>query len=125
MKSNLKRVIIEELLRAMAILYFTMMGWAYLGSRGFLTASGYSFVAVALGIPFLSFWIFLGGRLKTGRELKVRSWRGWTAMALVLAVVSFAFYNAKYGVAGGLGLAFVTILIVLVFRYLLQRRGQI
>ena len=125
MKSNLKRVIIEELLRAMAILYFTMMGWAYLGSRGFLPASGYSFAAVALGIPFLSFWIFLGIRLKAGWELKLRSWRGWTAMALVLAVVSFAFYKAKYGVAGGLGFASVTILVVLALRYLLQRWGQI
>lgn len=125
MKSNLKRVLIEELLRAMAILYFTMMGWAYLGSRGFLTASGYSFVAVALGIPFLSFWIFLGIRLKTGWELKVKSWRGWIVMTLLLAVVGFALYNAKYGVAGGLGFASATILIALALRYLLQRWGQI
>jgi len=125
MKSNLKRVIVEELLRAMAILYFTMMGWAYLASRGFVPASGYSFAAVALGIPFLSFWIFLGIRVKVGRELKVRSWRGWIAMALVLAVVSFAFYKVRYGVASGLGFAFCMILIVLAFRYLLQRWGQI
>jgi len=109
----------------MAILYFTMMGCAYLVNRGFLPASGYSFAAVALGIPFVSFWIFLGIRLKAGQELKLRSWRWWIAMALVLAVVGFAFYNARYGVAGGLGLAFVTILVVVVFRYLLQRWGQI
>jgi len=125
MNSNLKQVIIGELLRAMAILYFTMMGWAYLGSRGFLPASGYSFAAVALGIPFLSFWIFLGIRLKTGWELKVRSWRGWIAMALLLAAVGFALCNAKYGVAGGLCFASITVLIALALRYLLQRWGQI
>jgi len=125
MKSNLKRVIIEECLRAMAVFYFTMMGWAYLASRGLLPASGYSFAAVALGIPFLSFWILLGIRLKAGRELKLRSWRGWTAMALVLAVVSFALYRAKYGVAGGLGFASVMVLVVLALRYLLQRWDQI
>lgn len=125
MKSNLKRGIIEELLRAMAVFYFTMMGWAYLASRGLLPASGYSFAAVALGIPLLSFWILLEIRLKAGRELKLRSWRGWIAMALLLAVVSFAFYNARYGVAGGLGLASVMILIILALRYFLQRWGQI
>jgi hypothetical protein len=125
MKGNLKRVIIEELLRVMAILYFTMMGWAYLASRGFLPASGYSFAAVALGIPFLSFWIILSIRLRTGWELKLRGWRGWITMALVLAVVSFAFYNAKYGVAGSLGFASVMVLIVLALRYLLQKWGQI
>jgi len=90
-----------------------------------LPTSGYSFRAVALGIPFHSFWIFLGIRLKAGWELKLRSWRGWIAMALLLAVVTFGLYNAKYGVAGGLGFASVTILIALALRYLLQRWGQI
>ncbi len=40
-------------------------------------------------------------------------------MALVWAVVSFAFYNEKYGVAGNLGFASVTILVVLAPGYLL------
>lgn len=77
----MRRIVVEEALRATAIVYFAMMGWAYLSVNHFLPASGWSFAALVLGIPLIFFSIMVAIRRKTGRELKLRGW----ALVAVLA----------------------------------------
>jgi len=70
----MRRIVVEEALRAAAVLSVAIMCWAYLTVNHFLPASGWSFAAVVLGIPLIFFSIMVAIRRKTGRELKLRGW---------------------------------------------------
>ncbi len=70
----MRRIVIQEALRAMAITYLSMMGWAYLCHYHLLPASGWTFVAVVLGIPLACFLVMVWIRRRTGWELRLRGW---------------------------------------------------
>ena len=77
----MRRIVVEEALRATAVIPLAIMGWAYLSVNHFLPASGWSFAALVLGMPLIFFSIMVAIRRKTGRELKLRGW----ALVAILA----------------------------------------
>ena len=87
-------ILLEETIRAMAVfgvLAFGVVPLAYrLGMQGGAALLG------ALGIAFLGFVLFVPLRLKTGREFKVASRRGWIGLGVagigIMILVNLAGY---------------------------------
>lgn len=89
----MRQIVIQEALRAMAITWFSMMGWAYLCRYHLLPASGWTLVAVVLGIPLACFLVMVWIRRRTGWELRLRGWAlvaflagSWILFMLVRAI---------------------------------------
>lgn len=78
-RSNAATILLEETIRAVAVfgvLAFGVVPLAYrLGMQGGAALLG------ALGVAFMGFVLLVPLRLKTGRQLKVRSRRGWIVSA--------------------------------------------
>ena len=96
--SKATTILMEETIRAMAVfgvLAFGVVPLAYrLGMQGGAALLG------ALGIAFGGCVLFVLLRLKTGRELKVRSRRGWIASAAVGVGIVILVDLASYLVVG-------------------------
>ena len=96
--SKATTILLEETIRAMAVFGVFAFGVVPLAYR--LGMQGGAALLGALGMAFLGFALFVPLRLKTGRELKVRSRRGWIASAAVGVGIVVLVDLASYLVVG-------------------------
>ena len=99
MKGNkLATILLEETLRAMAVFGVLLFGVFPLAYR--LGMEGSAALLGALGIAFLGFVLFVPLRLKTGREFKVASRRGWITLGVVGVGIMILLNLASYSMVG-------------------------
>lgn len=86
MDKKLGRLLIEELIRAMAILGILMYGAVPIAHHGIGIRADIALLG-ALGLSAVSFPVMVLLRLRTGREYKITSRRGWIAAGVVNVVL--------------------------------------
>lgn len=89
MDKRLSRLLIEELIRAMAISGILMYGAVPIAHHGIGIRADIALLG-ALGLSAVSFPVMVLLRLRTGREYKITSRRGWIAAGVVNVVVLLA-----------------------------------
>jgi len=95
MKGNkATRILLEETIRAMAVFGVFAFGVVPLAYR--LGVQGGAALLGALGIAFFGFVLFVPLRLKTGREFKVASRRGWISLGVVAVGIMILVNLASY-----------------------------
>jgi len=89
MNRRIRRVLIEELIRAMAIFGVLAFGAVPIAHYGIGIRADIALLG-ALGLSVASFPVMVLLRLKTGREFKVTSRRGWIVAGTVYVISLFA-----------------------------------
>ena len=89
MNQRIRRILIEELIRAMAIFGVLAFGAVPIAHHGIGIRADIVLLG-ALALSVASFPVMVLLRLKTGREFKVTSRRGWIVAGTVYVISLFA-----------------------------------
>jgi len=85
----MKKIIVEELIRAVVVFPFLMGGLWYLRNVGVLAASTSTLLAVSGGVSVAMFSVLVVLRTRTGNEFTLKRGRYLVTLALVVGVPVF------------------------------------
>ncbi len=114
----MRKIIVEELIRAGAVFPFLMWGLWHLQNKGVLAASTSTLLAVSGGVSAVMFSVLVVLRRRTGKEFMLKRVRYLLILVLVFGVPVFIWRilegEVTRTVLGAVGVLFVCLLLFIV-----------
>lgn len=114
----MRKIIVEELIRAGVVLTLLMWGLGYLQNRGVLAASTSSLLAASAGISTVMFSVLVVLRTRTGKKFQLKRVRYLLILLLVFGIPVFIWRmlagEVTRAVLFAVGMLFVCLLLFIV-----------
>jgi uncharacterized membrane protein len=114
----MRKIIVQELIRAGVVFALLMSGFVYLQNKGVLAASISSLLAASGGVSAVMFAVLVVVRRKTGKEFMLKRVRYLLILVLVFGVPMFIWRilqgEVTQAVLGAVGVLSVCLLLFLV-----------
>jgi len=114
----MRKIIVEELLRAGVVFALLMSGFVYLQNKGVLAASTSTLLAVSGGVSVVMFSVLVVLRRRTGKEFMLKRVRYLLILVLVFGVPVFIWRilegEVTRAILSAVGVLFVCLLLFIV-----------